>query len=376
MPSGMLLKSEGFASSLSAPGDAFPIRDYCRDHGIPYADIGIPIRLDTFWKYGIAFQERFVPMLEAVQVGQLDRKEEGFELTTETGEIVRSRQVVVASGIAHCESIPEELVGLPPEIVTHSASAGDLKRYRGRHVIIIGAGASAIDIAALLLPEAASVSLVTRRDRIAFHAPPDKQPRPVIERIRRPMSGLGPGWRSRLATDAPLLFHTMPEWFRLLVVRKHLGPAPGWWTRDQVEGKVGFRFGVELRRAALNGDKIVLAVEGRNGGMTDVIGDNVIAATGYSVDIRQLPFLTERTHPMTCVGCKSPILSTQFESSIPGLYFVGLASAASFGPMMRFAFGARYTARRLSRHLIKQSRAPSRHGKTKRSASALSRADL
>lgn len=47
----------------------------------------------------------------------------------------------------------------------------------------------------------------------------------------------------------------------------------------------------------------------------------------------------------------SPVLSRHFESSVAGLYFVGLAAADSFGPMLRFAYGAKYTARRLARHL-------------------------
>jgi hypothetical protein len=46
-----------------------------------------------------------------------------------------------------------------------------------------------------------------------------------------------------------------------------------------------------------------------------------------------------------------PKLSRHFETSVGGLYFVGPASACSFGPMLRFVCGARFTARRLSRHL-------------------------
>ncbi|HEX4581972.1 MAG TPA: hypothetical protein VH139_07910, partial [Acidobacteriaceae bacterium] len=47
-----------------------------------------------------------------------------------------------------------------------------------------------------------------------------------------------------------------------------------------------------------------------------------------------------------------PVLSSHFESSVPGLFFVGISSALTFGPMMRFAYGSAYTARRLERHLL------------------------
>jgi hypothetical protein len=49
---------------------------------------------------------------------------------------------------------------------------------------------------------------------------------------------------------------------------------------------------------------------------------------------------------------KTPVLSSSFESSIRGLYFVG-AAANSFGPVQRFAFGARFSARRVTRSLAK-----------------------
>ena len=41
-----------------------------------------------------------------------------------------------------------------------------------------------------------------------------------------------------------------------------------------------------------------------------------------------------------------PALTSSFQSSIPGLYFVGPAAAASFGPLLRFAAGSEYAAGR------------------------------
>jgi hypothetical protein len=40
-------------------------------------------------------------------------------------------------------------------------------------------------------------------------------------------------------------------------------------------------------------------------------------------------------------------LSSRFESSVPGLFFVGALSANTFGPLTRFAFGAGFAAERL-----------------------------
>jgi hypothetical protein len=54
------------------------------------------------------------------------------------------------------------------------------------------------------------------------------------------------------------------------------------------------------------------------------------------------------------VNGNSPALSSHFESSIPGLYFTGLAAVASFGPLLRFVYGTRFMARRISGHLATQ----------------------
>jgi hypothetical protein len=49
----------------------------------------------------------------------------------------------------------------------------------------------------------------------------------------------------------------------------------------------------------------------------------------------------------------TPVLSTSFESSVKGFYMVGVASANSFGPLTRFAYGAMFTAKHLTHHLVK-----------------------
>jgi hypothetical protein len=38
-------------------------------------------------------------------------------------------------------------------------------------------------------------------------------------------------------------------------------------------------------------------------------------------------------------------------SSVPGLYFTGLPSAASYGPVMRFVCGTEFASPRLVKHL-------------------------
>jgi thioredoxin reductase len=352
MPAGMFLKSDGFASNLYDPDGALTLARYCAFNGIDYADLGLPVSLETFWRYGIAFQQRFVSNLEVRSVTELSQTRDGFRLILDNDEIARAQRVIVAVGISYYAHVPQELNRLPDTLVSHSSQHSDPCAFAGKEVIVLGAGASALDLAASLHGADASVRLVARRRAVAFISPFPKIPRPLTQRILAPNSGLGPGWRSRLCTDAPLLFHVMPERFRLEVVKRHLPAASPWWTRDLIEGKVPFLLGLRLRGASQVGDRVELQLED-DGARQALQGDHVIAATGYKVDLRRIPFLSFEFQQRIRSVEYTPILSSNFESSVPGLYFVGLSAANSFGPMMRFAFGAGYTARRLSRHLAR-----------------------
>jgi cation diffusion facilitator CzcD-associated flavoprotein CzcO len=359
MPRGMRLKSEGFASSLSEPKSEFALRDYCRQERIPYSDVGEPVSLETFVAYGLAFQKRFVPNLENRRVTSLRREGAGFELLLEDGEKVFARRVVVAVGITYFANVPAVLAGLRPELVSHSSAHGDLAGFRGRRIAVIGAGASALDLAGLLHAAGASVDLIARAPSIRFQEPP--RPRSWTERLRYPRTGIGSGLDMVFYAHLPHWFQRLPERLRLDRVRKILGPAPGWFSKNEVVGKVSFHLGMEVAGARNEAGRVFLELTGRNGQQEQVEADHVIAATGYQVDLHRVAFLDAKLHAQIRKTGAAPALSASFQSSVPGLYFVGVSAANSFGPLMRFAFGAKFTARRLARHLARVARQPAHY---------------
>ena len=356
MPKGMLLKSEGFASSLYDPDSSFTLRHYCEEMNLPQYDLGNPVPLEVFTAYGLEFQKRLVPTLEQTDVTSVSRTSEGFELETADGQIVHARTVIVATGITHFSYLPPFLVDLPASHVSHSSLHHDLSSFGGKTVAVLGAGASAVDIAAILHEEGSQVQLVARRKEIAFHTK-TKEPRPLHRRLRYPRSGLGIGWSSRLCTDAPLLFHVMPQKFRLRFVRDHLGPAPGWFVRDKVVGKFPLHLGCKIQSASIEDGKVHLKIGEKDGSNSELIVDHVISATGYRISISRMRFLDEALRRLVHKVEDTPVLSSHFETSVPGLYMVGLASANSFGPLTRFAYGARFTAKRISKHVAAKIRA-------------------
>jgi thioredoxin reductase len=350
MPKGMLLKSDGFASSLYDPDSEFTLRHYCEEKNLPYADVGIPVPCETFIQYGMEFQRRLVPELEETDIVAVKQTPNGFELLTDSGGIVLASKVIVAAGITHFAHLPGFLVDLPRGYVTHSSEHHDLSHFKKKKVIVMGAGASAVDIAAILVDHGAEVELVARREAIRFHAP-SQEPRPLLQRLLNPRSGLGLGWRSKMCTDAPLVFHCMPQKLRSRAVKKHLGPAPGWFVRDKVMGKFPMHLSAQIDGASVTDGKVHVQITLKEGKAQMVVADHLIAATGFRVSILRLQFLDGSLRErIKCVD-ETPILSKNFESSVAGLYLVGASSANCFGPLTRFAYGAKFTAGRIADHL-------------------------
>ncbi len=83
-------------------------------------------------------------------------------------------------------------------------------------------------------------------------------------------------------------------------------------------------------------------------------------ATGYQVNVKKLPML----HPSLIAEIQTdrdiPLLSPYFESSVSGLYFVGLTAVRAFGPLFRFVLGNKAAAQRVAGAVARQVRARSR----------------
>jgi hypothetical protein len=144
------------------------------------------------------------------------------------------------------------------------------------------------------------------------------------------------------------MFQFLPPKFRSAIVRHALGPAGAWWLRDRVEGQFPVLCGHVVREAREKGSNVHLCVSRADGRVGEMSADHVVAATGYKVDMSALPFLNGSLLERLQRYDAAPVLSSDFESSIPGLHFTGLAAANQFGPSMRFVAGAKYTARRIA----------------------------
>src|ERR1700748_3043810 len=131
MPAGMQLKSDGFASNLSAPDPHSTLKAWSAARGVEYDDLYTPVRLENWLPYSAWFQKKYVPMLEEQQVIALSRNGDGFALVLDTGEQVFAERVVLAVGIKWFRNLPDQLAALPPDLASHSYDHSDLSRFSG-----------------------------------------------------------------------------------------------------------------------------------------------------------------------------------------------------------------------------------------------------
>src|SRR5205807_2994170 len=136
---------------------------------------------------------------------------------------------------------------------------------------------------------------------------------------------------------APMLFHRLPETNRAHLVATNFGPMGAWWLRTRLTD-VDIMLGRSVDKAAASHGEVELALRTTSGTET-VTTSHVIAATGYRVDLDRLTFVDEEVRRALRTAGPGPALSRAFESSVDGLYFVGAASATSFGPLTRFVAG-------------------------------------
>jgi cation diffusion facilitator CzcD-associated flavoprotein CzcO len=360
MPQGMSLRSHWWASNLSDPGKRFGFDRFFRESRHKK---GYPIAREAFIDYGHWFQERAVPNVVEAYVESVEHQDGGFVLTLDGGRKVHSAAVVMALGLRYYAHRPEPYSHLPSELVSHSCEHSDLGHFQGKQVVVIGGGQSAIEYAALIREAGATVHVVSRRP-IQWLARDREAERSVLERVLAPTASIAPGWINWALDHLPYLFYRLPEQTKNRALRAYFTPTASAWLRDRVNGRVTLHEGM-VRMDERHGRLDVVISDGET-----LKADHMILATGYKVDINKLTMIHPALRGKIKTDQATPLLSPWFESSVPGLYFVGLTSLRAFGPLFRFVAGCKAAAERVAKSVTWKSASPSPASRIDLSASS------
>jgi FAD-dependent urate hydroxylase len=353
MPAGMNLKSEFYASDISAPGSGYDLAAYCRSRGLDYVERVAPLSLERFLGYGDWYTGQLVPDVTDASVTKISSVAGGFRVEFSDTDAATVQQVVLATGVLPYFHIPGALSSLPADLLSHTKDHHNLGSFSGRSVAVIGAGQSALETAALLHEAGAQVHLIARRPAITW---PDPNPEQItaIGHIRRPVTKLCEGWRCAFWAT-PSAFQFLPKDMRVSKARSVLGPAGIWWLKDRVDGVIDVLADHRVTSAEPSGSGVRLYLDGPKRASIDV--DHVVAGTGFRIDLDRLDFLADALSTRIATLSGYPVLSRACESSVAGLYFAGAPAAVSLGPSMRFIAGTHRTAPQIARSIAQRSRA-------------------
>jgi Pyridine nucleotide-disulphide oxidoreductase len=341
------LKSYCFGTNISTPAPGYSFADYSRPRGLETFE---PCSIKDFANYGRWFQQENVPWVEPVDVVHLDRQGDGFAITLADGECFMADRVVIATGLAGFAFVPPEIASLSPALATHTSQIASFVAFKGQEIAVIGAGQSALEAAALLYEAGARPHLLVRENSILWQTRVPLQ-RSLWRRLRSPISGLGTGPKAWALTRFPGLLHLAPAKWRTRFVKNHLPAEGAWWLRARVENKIPVQFGATVTDASEVAGRVALRLRLADNDERSLVVDHVISGSGYDIDVERLDFIGPRLRCAIERLERAPKLNNSFESSVAGLYFIGPASAMSFGPLFRFVVGAEYAVRAVAARL-------------------------
>jgi FAD-dependent urate hydroxylase len=333
MPKGMHLRS-GVDWPLDPTG-IHTIENFLATQDLVPKDVE-PLSLEFYLSYAQWFQAQKqidVMPFYVKRLDIMDDKKYRFKATLENGDVIQAQQVVIAVGFKYFKYWPLELSACLPEgRFSHTCDYVDFQNLKNKNCLIIGGRQSAFEWAALIHEAGArSVHLSYRHETPQFK-PSDWS------------------WVNPLA-DA-MADH--PSWYRNLSQKEKEDLSHRFWSEGRL--KLEPWLAARITKPSIKlwpKTKILVSKENPNGELQieldngeKLMVDHVVLATGYKVNIDQIPFLAEgnileqlKTHN------GYPVLDVNFQTNISKLFITSLAAGQDFGPFFGFTLAVRTTAK-------------------------------
>jgi pyridine nucleotide-disulfide oxidoreductase len=344
MPKGMLLRSAWSASNIADPKSALTLDAYKIVSG---NHLCAPVALQRFVDYGLWYQQSAVPNLDRRVVCRIDPQNSAFRLTLSDGTTLTSKRVVVACGTSAFAACPPVFDGVPPSLAAHASQQQDFTAFANKYVAVVGGGQSALESAALLHEAGAKVEIFVRRSSVHWLGWKDRlRPFKPLSSLLYSPTDVGPAGVSRLVAN-PVLLKQLPRVVqdRMRVISTR--PAGAQWLVQRLQN-VRVTTQTFVARAIPVADRLRLTLNDQS---TRIV-DYALLGTGYRVDVRRYSFLSSAILQRLSLSGGFPQLGPAFESSVPGLHFLGAAAAWSYGPLMNFVSGTKFAAATLARHFF------------------------
>ena len=349
MPNGMFLKSVWSASSIADPQGRYNLDHYVATTGYKQQE---PVPLPDFVEYGRWVQRNAVPDVDPAIVTGVARDGRWFRVDLDDGRSVTESAVVVATGIHAYAHLPGFAHDLPSMLASHTQEHKEFSNFAGKRVAVLGRGQSAVQTAAFLHEAGAADVEMIAHGPIIWIQRKLYEKGGVARHIFYTPSDVGPPGLNWLI-HFPSFYYALTPKLRDMVDQRATRPAGAKWLRHRVEGLVRVTSGAEVAKARPRGDALEVTL---TDGTTREV-DHLFAGTGYHPDVERLTFIDPTIREQIRRVGTMPMLDTSYQSSVPGLFFVGAIAAYNFGPLTRFVAGTGVAARHISRRLSRDASA-------------------
>jgi len=334
MPKGMHLRSA--CDWHLDPLDVHTIERYMQTKLLRPADVE-PLSLECYLSYAQWFQEQKAIHATPSMVRRLECSNgapAGFSAMLDDGETITATNVVIAVGFRYFKDVPEEFTRiLPAGRFSHTCDCVDFALLKGKQVLVIGGRQSAFEWAALMHEQgAAAIHVSHRHPSPEFKASDWSWVNPLVGAMVT-----NPGWFRNLSPEEKDAVN------RRLWAEGRLKLEP--WLGPRINHKDAIRLWPQTRVVACrelpNGELIVRLDSG-----TMLTVDHIILATGYKVNIQQIPFLgAGNILPTLETRNGFPVLNERFQTNLPGLFITSFPAGQDFGPFFGFTVAVRASAK-------------------------------
>jgi FAD-dependent urate hydroxylase len=240
---------------------------------------------------------------------------------------------------------------LPPGRFTHTCEFTDFSDSAGKRYLIIGGRQSAFEWAALLIEAGASaVHLSHRHDSPAYKESDWSWVGPLVDRMVE-----------------------NPNWFRNLSQEEKDEVSHRQWAEGRLKVEPWLEARLRTDRVHVwPRTELLTCIEQANGELKvelsnreTVLVDQIILATGYKVNIAELPILAAG-NILNLLTTRNgfPELDDHFQTSVPGLFVTSMPATQDFGPFFGFTIAVRAAAQLICTRLLNPQTSRTKHAAT------------
>jgi len=339
MPAGMKLRS-AYDWHLDPSGiDTF--EKFMHEQGLKIDDYS-PVPLELYLEYAVWFsrQKNINPINNMVTKLDYDEEKSEFIAEIDNGDLIISKNVLLAIGFKYFKNIPSEFsVQIPEDMYTHTCDINSFDRFKDKKCLIVGGRMSAFESAALLNESGAKeVNVSFRHNMPEFIESEWDWVTPLLEKM----------------AENPGSYLNLKESEKDKIGKRFFGEGrlkmeP--WLKPRLDhDSIHILPDTEINEIILS-DNEELKVNFNYGDHISI--DHVILATGYKVNIKDVPFLNNGNILETLkVTSGYPELDSHMQTSISGLYATSMLATRDFGLFFGFTVSVNTSSKIIGKSLI------------------------